>query len=159
EQGFVDGAPTMARFFRPAGLMNDGAGTVYVVDNGNTVVRTIALPSGNVGTYAGSNSAGSTDGTANKARFWSPQGIPANADDAYIADTNNGTIRHVMVASGEVTTIAGVAGMTGNSDGPSAQATFSQPTGVALDDTGRKLYVTDSNNHSIRVVDLDQKAV
>jgi DNA-binding beta-propeller fold protein YncE len=42
----------------------------------------------------------------------------------------------------------------GNADGPGAKATFSQPTGVALDDTGTKLYVADSNNRSIRVVDL-----
>ena len=158
-QGFVDGPAATARFYNPAGLMNDGAGTLYVADNVNAVIRTVALPSGTVSTYAGAKSAGSADGVGSKARFSSPQGIAANADEAYVADTNNDTIRHVTIATGEVTTIAGVPRMTGRADGPAAMATFSLPTGVALDDAGRKLYVTDANNHSIRVVDLAQGMV
>jgi sugar lactone lactonase YvrE len=153
-QGYVDGAPTTARFSTPAGLLNDGAGTLYVVDNLNAVIRTIALPAGTVGTYAGARSAGSSDGTGTEAHFSSPQGIAADADNAYVADTNNQTIRKVVVATGAVTTLSGVAGQQGHTEGPVAGATFNEPSGVALDGAGHKLYVADANNRCIRLIDL-----
>jgi len=158
-QGFVDGSPATARFSDPAGLLNDGAGTLYVADDGNAVIRKIALSSGNVSTYAGANSRGSSDGTATQARFSSPQGIATDGETAYVADTHNETIRRVVIATGEVTTIAGAAGQTGKSDGPALSARFDQPTGVALDSANHKLYVSDEYNQAIRVLDLDHGTV
>jgi len=42
-KGLVDGKGEDARFNSPAGMLNDGAGTLYVADSGNSVVRTISL--------------------------------------------------------------------------------------------------------------------
>jgi len=53
-----------------------------------------------------------------------------------VADTNNHTIRKVVLATGEVTTIAGLAGSPGSADGLGSTARFNAPSGVAVDTAG-----------------------
>jgi sugar lactone lactonase YvrE len=159
QEGFVDGPPAVARFNAPAGLMNDGAGTLYVADDGNSAIRTVALSSGSVSTYAGANSVGSADGTGSQALFSSPAGIATDGVVAYVADTHNETIRRVVISTGEVTTIAGAVGQSGRTDGPAASARFDQPAGLALDVAKHLLYIADLNNFSIRILDLAHATV
>jgi DNA-binding beta-propeller fold protein YncE len=54
----------------------------------------------------------------------------------------------------QVTTIAGD-GTTGHLDGPALSAQFDEPHGLAVASTGR-IYVSDSNNHAIRVIENGQ---
>jgi hypothetical protein len=68
-----------------------------------------------------------------------------------VADTNNNTIRKVVIASGAVTTLAGQAGVIGSADGAGTAASFSGPSGIVVDATGN-LYVADSLNHTIRKI-------
>jgi sugar lactone lactonase YvrE len=152
--GFVDGAVGAARFDSPAGLWNDGAGTVYVADNLNTVVRAIHLTTGTVSTLAGANPVGSTDGTGTAARFSGPLGIATDAASAYVADTGNDVIRKIDLATGKVTTLAGGVGQAARTDGALTVARFNQPEGLALDATAEQLYVADTTNRSIRRIDL-----
>jgi sugar lactone lactonase YvrE len=152
--GFVDGAGSVARFKSPAGLFNDGAGTVYLADEGNTVVRAIALAGPTVSTYVGAYSPGSTNGSGAKARFFAPQGLAADAHTVYVADTSNSILRKIVAATGVVTTLAGVAGQTGTADGAAGDARFNQPEGLALDTAAQRLYVADAQNRNIRRVDL-----
>ena len=152
--GLVDGAGDAARFNFPAGMVSDGAGTIYLADEGNFVVRAIDLAGGGVRTVAGVISKGATDGDASSARFSAPQGIVAGTDFAYVADTGNATIRQVTLATGAVTTLAGRAQETGAADGAASDARFNQPQGLALDPDARVLYIADAGNRAIRRVDL-----
>lgn len=158
-QGFVDGAGASARFDSPAGMWDGGAGTVYVADSGNYVLRAIDLSNATVGTYAGALSAGSADGAAPAARFSAPQGLAADDANAYVADTGNDTIRRVDLATGAVTTLAGAAGKPGQADGSGAGARFHGPEGIAVDPGTQALYVADTLNRTIRRVDLATGAV
>lgn len=45
-------------------------------------------------------------------------------------------IRRVLVSSGAVTTLAGQRGVFGSADGPGVSATFSIPSGIAMDAAG-----------------------
>jgi len=111
-----------------------------------------------VSTFAGRvATAGSTDGSATRARFDSPKGITTDGVNLYLADMNNHTIRKIDIASGMVTTIAGMAGKKGNSDGKGIAARFNRPYGITTD--GTSLYVTDSNNHCIRQIDIESGEV
>ena len=87
----------------------------------------------------------SVDGLGRVAEFCSPCGVALdNAGNVYVADTVNCTIRKIR-AAGEVTTLAGRAGVAGNVDGLGGEARFNNPTGVAMDSAGN-LYVADSEN-------------
>ena len=93
---------------------------------------------------------GSANGTGAEAEFNSPDGLTADlAGNAYVADNSN-TIRKVTPA-GVVSTIAGIPGVTGSSDGVGSAATFDQPAGMAVDASGN-LFVADSVNDTIREI-------
>jgi sugar lactone lactonase YvrE len=67
-------------------------------------------------------------------------------DDVFVADTENHTIRKIDSA-GLVTTVAGSAGNPGSTDTPPR---FRFPGGITA--LGGDLYVTDSENHTVRRV-------
>jgi hypothetical protein len=93
------------------------------------------------------------------AQFNRPQGVAANgAVNLYVTDTQNGTIRQVAFGTGAVTTLAGTAGVAGNSDGTGPAAQFRSPYGVAADNAGN-LFVADAGNCTIRKLVLSTGAV
>jgi sugar lactone lactonase YvrE len=150
-RGSADGVGAAARFFAPLSTATDGAGNVYVADTLNSTIRKVT-PDGVVSTLAGvAGMSGSADGTGAAARFRFPRGVAVDsASNVYVADTANSTIRKVT-PDGVVSTLAGVAGMSGSADGMGAAARFISPTSVAVDGTGN-VYVTDQFSNTIRKV-------
>lgn len=141
--GSLDGVGAAARFSGPTGLTLDAAGAIYVADTGNHTIRKLAQD-GRVTTLAGvAGISGSDDGAGLAARFNSPAGIASDASGAlYVADTNNLLIRKID-AAGNVSTIAGLAGVAGTVDGPGGMARFNGPHGIAVDASGN-IYVADT---------------
>jgi len=152
QSGSSDGAATGGALFNdPSGVAVDASGNVYVADGGNYTVRKIS--GGMVTTLAGlAGSPGSADGTGSAARFQDPQNIAINRStgNLYVPDGTGDTIR-MVTPGGAVTTIAGLAGAAGTSDGTGSGARFNNPTGIAVDNSGN-LFVTDYGNNSIREV-------
>ena len=138
-------------FSLPLGIALDSAGNVFLADMYTHVVRKISI-AGVVSTFAGAvDRYGSADGPAAQARFHSPNGVAIDsADNVYVADRNNSTIRKIT-PQGIVTTLAGKAGVSGNIDGPGSDARFSMPMSIAIDRSGN-LYVADALNRSVRKV-------
>jgi sugar lactone lactonase YvrE len=150
--GTVDGTGGGAAFAAPVGIaVAEPSGIVYVTEVGGNTVRAIA-PGGVVTTLAGAGgAAGSSDGTGAAARFFQPQGLKIDAaGNLIVADSGNSTIRQVTPA-GVVTTLAGIAGVTGSADGALNAATFSAPLDVAIDGAG-DIYVADNNNELVRKI-------
>ena len=147
--GTNDGTGSAAQFTNPTGVGVDSAGNVYVADTGNHTIRKVT-PAGVVTTLAGSPlNYGTNDGTGSAARFFYPFGLGLDAaDNVYVADTANNTIRKVTPA-GLVTTLAGLPGYNGTNDGTSTAARFNSPYGLAVD-TAANVYVADSFSHTIR---------
>lgn len=149
--GFTDGCGTAAQFNTPMGLTVDIEGNVYVADYENHAIRKIT-PEGCVSTLAGTGTEGYSDGEY--AEFGFPCGVVADdSGNVYVADKANNTIRQIT-ADGEVSTIAGTPGNTGNADGTGPNAQFDTPMGIALDTNGT-LYVADMNNGTIREIATD----
>lgn len=146
----ADGPLGASRFAFPTGIAVDSTGNVYVADSNNATIRKIST--GNVtSTYAGTaGSFGSANGAAlTVARFNQPNGVAVDSTGVvYVADTFSHTIRRITVA-GEVTTLAGLAGSSGSTDGTGAGARFYQPNGIAVDGASN-LYIADSQNRTIR---------
>jgi sugar lactone lactonase YvrE len=154
EEGDADGVGSAARFRIPDGITIDGAGNMYVVDAGSSVIRKIT-PAGVVSTYAGSpNEVGAEDGNRADARFMFPKGILSDAaGNLWVADTGGNTIRYIT-KEGVVSTLAGNKDASGLSDGEGTAATFNGPRGLARDSAGN-LYVADGLNNAIRKVTAD----
>jgi len=152
QTGTADGNGSAARFNFPAGLAVDVAGNVYVADHGSSTIRQITS-GGTVTTAAGSGGvSGNADGAAASARFDHPSAVSIDANgDVYIIDTSNQTVRKLTISTGNVTTLAGSAGVAGNADGAGIAARFFYPSGIAVTGTGT-VYVADTGNHSIRTV-------
>src|SRR5947209_1839517 len=149
--GSADGTGNAASFNGPFGVSVGSAGNVYVADTSNSTIRKIT-PGGVVSTLAGTaGSVGSTDGTGSAARFKSPSGVAVDSSgNLYVADTDNHTIRKITPA-GVVSTLAGLAGTSGSTDGTGSGARFNFPGGVAVD-SGNNVYVADSSNNTIRKI-------
>ncbi|MCM0082370.1 hypothetical protein L4X63_12300 [Geomonas sp. Red32] len=95
-------------------------------------------------------SPGSADGFGSAARFYQPNGITTDGTYLYVADWKNSTIRKISIATGEVSTLAGSAGVSGFADGAGSTARFNGPWGISTD--GTNLYVADRYNQTIRKV-------
>jgi secreted PhoX family phosphatase len=149
--GSADGTGRTAGFGSPNGIAIDGAGNLYVADEGNHTIRKVT-PAGVVTTLAGSaGMRGSADGTGAAARFNFPAAVGTDASgNVYVADEGNFTIRKITPA-GAVTTLAGAVGMQGSVDDTGSAARFHVPVGIAVDATGN-VFVADYGSHSIRKV-------
>ena len=93
------------------------------------------------------------DGTNNTARFFGPQGIiAAGSGLLYVADSGNQAVRKLALTGTNwaVTTVAGLAGLSGSADGLGTSARFCFPAGLALSATG-SFYVGDQGNNALRL--------
>ncbi len=139
--GMVDGTGTDARFNMPYNLAIDANDNLYVTDRVNNRIRKIT-PDAVVTTFAGTGTAGSTDGNATTATFNNPTGIDIDSNgDFYIVDAGGYRLRKITTSTMIVSTIAG-SDTGGTTDGQGINATFSQPMGVAVDEYG-VVYVSD----------------
>ncbi|MEI8042413.1 MAG: cadherin domain-containing protein, partial [Verrucomicrobiota bacterium] len=153
--GSANGTNATARFNSPRGITVDSAGNIYVADTGNHTIRKVTL-AGVVTTVAGlAGTSGTNDGLGSAARFNAPVGLAADGTNTlYVADTGNHTLRKIVLNTGTVTTLAGLAGSFGSVDDMGAAARFKSPSGITIDTTGR-LFVTESSNHTVRLVTPD----
>lgn len=156
--GSIDsGTGTDARFNQPTGITTDGT-NLYVADSLSNTIRKIVIATGAVSTLAGkAETSGSADGTGRDARFFYPARIATDGSNLYVTDFHNRTVRKIVIATGQVTTIAGKVGVSGSADGVGIIATFNQPNGITTD--GTNLYVTDSYTNSIRKIEISSGTV
>jgi sugar lactone lactonase YvrE/thiol-disulfide isomerase/thioredoxin len=149
----LDGALLEAGFAQPSGMAVIGQ-TLYVADSESNIIRAIDTASGQVKTLAGGDlfEFGDVDGTGDDVRLQHPLGLLANGDKLFIADTYNHKIKELDPKHERVSSLFGT-GKPGQADG--ASPSFYEPGGLAQ--ANGKLYIADTNNHAIRVVDLKTK--
>jgi len=163
----ADGTFEESAFAQPSGLAR-WKGTLYVADSESSSIRSLDLEKRTVGTLVGGNFApanlfhfGDEDGKGLGMRLQHPLGVAVVEGVLYIADTYNHKVKAVDLAdldggSGAVRTFAGT-GKPGRVDGPAAEALFHEPGGLAH--LAGKLYVADTNNHRIRIIDVAARTV
>jgi sugar lactone lactonase YvrE len=155
----------------PAGGMEMGPDDeLYFADTGNHMIR-VLHPDGTVDTIAGvapepydpselkeKAPDGDFEGEgvdALEARFNRPRDVAVDGDgNVFVADMENNCVR-MIDHHGEITTVAGVCGERGDAGdgGPATEALLDRPYGIGLDGDGN-LYIADTYNHRIRVIDL-----
>lgn len=149
----LDGSLAEAGFAQPSGMAVIGQ-TLYVADSESNIIRAIDLNTGTVKTLVGGDlfDFGDVDGTGDNVRLQHPLGLLADGDKILIADTYNHKIKELDPKRQRVRSLFGT-GKPGQADGVSPS--FYEPGGLAQ--ANGKLYIADTNNHAIRVVDLKKR--
>ena len=155
-----DAALPLAALAQPSALAWDGE-RLYFADAESSAIRA-ATPGGEVATIVGTGlfDFGDRDGAGDEARLQHAQGLAWWEREAklLVADTYNHRVKTVDRATREARAFAG-AGEPGFTDGAADQARFWEPGGLAVTADGRRAYVADTNNHALRVIDLDTREV
>jgi hypothetical protein len=172
--GFLDGPAATAKFNHPRGVAVDSNGVVYVADTANHRIRKLDPKTKTVTTLAGDGIEGFTDGAAlSAARFSFPSDVAVLETNSgatvtvFVADTGNHRVRQIQ--NGVVTCLSGLCGAgvetarlaqerqkphAGLADGDPLGTRFDSPMGIAVDADG-VVFVADTGNHLIRLVDPD----
>ena len=159
-----DGAQaTKAMLYNPTDVAVDGAGNLFVADQGNNVVR-VVTPAGQIGTFAGGGTRASgpdglgDQGPATSAILYGPSAVTVDGSgNVFIADSYHHLVREVIAISNQIVVVAG-GGKGGGNDGygdggAGTNAVLSNPTGLASDGN-RNLYIADTAHSTVRVVNL-----
>ncbi len=153
--GFADGGAAHCSFSSPQGLICDWR-AIYVADTGNHAIRRIDHVSGQVTTLAGTGDRGCilrgtlADEAVELASVWD---LEICGDRLFFANAGTHQLGELNLATNAVRSIAG-SGSEAMEDGEAGGANLAQPTGLALDPSGRTLYFADSESSSVRRLHL-----
>lgn len=159
----------LAGWAQPSHLSAANDGIMFVADSESSSVRAVDTNTGShpTRTLAGGDGLfaenlfafGDKEGKGANARFQHP--LAVCFDDTrkllYVADSYNHRIK-VVDESGSVRVFCG-SGSPGLRDGDAKHAMFWEPSGLALSADGSKLYVADTNNFAIRIIDTSKRKV
>lgn len=143
---------TQATICLPSGMTRDSVGNLIVADQFNGRIRKITT-AGKISTIAGNGLYGASGdgGLATKASIAPFSPAYDSSGNLYFSNVTNCVVRKVDT-SGTITTIAGTGTCGYDGDGiPATTAQLNGPRGLAFDPAGN-LYVSDTNNHRIRIV-------
>lgn len=161
-EGLQDGQFSNAELAQPSGLyFRDGV--LYFADSESSSIRAADMTTQTVNTLAGPPmndlfAFGDVDGGFGDSRLQHPLAVVGGADGSlYVADTYNSKIKLLDPAAEDITTLFGLGGDGGFTDGDASAAQFDEPGG--LDFADGKLYVADTNNDAIRIIDVGSGTV
>src|SRR4029079_9436263 len=149
----MDGALLDAGFAQPSGITSDGQ-KLYIADSESNIIRGISLTDGGVETIVGGDlfDFDDVDGSGDDVRLQHPLGVVALDGQILIADTYNHKIKQLDPKTRSVKSFLG-SGKPGQTDG--SMPSFYEPGGLSV--ANGKLYIADTNNHAVRMVDLKTK--
>ncbi|MEN8237754.1 MAG: thioredoxin-like domain-containing protein [Actinomycetota bacterium] len=152
-EGTVNGAFEEAELAQPSGLALDDDHRLFFADSESSSIRAGDLAAGTASLIVGGDANlfefGDVDGAGNQARLQHPLGIAVSGNTLYVADTYNSKIKRVDTAQNSISSWLGDA--SGWEDGTTPL--FNEPGGLSLD--GDVLYVADTNNHAVRLIDVN----
>lgn len=141
----------------PTGIAVGASGVIYFTERMRSRIRTIELD-GTLGTFAGDGQPAfrGDGGPAASASLQFPAGLSLVRGVLYVADASNDRIRTIDLATGRIGTVAGngVRDFAGDG-GPATGAALNVPEAVAVTPDGASMYIADTRNNRVRLVDLD----
>ena len=156
-EDITNGPLKQAALAQPSSISSDGT-SLFVADSEGSSIRRVSLGrNGQVTTIAGASDLpngrtlfefGDLDGIGAEARLQHPLGTAYKDGIVYVADSYNHKIKKIGVKNQHVETWLGDGKPGAGVDPPQ----LSEPAGLSI--TADKLYIADTNNHRICVVDL-----
>lgn len=157
----IDGGLRAASFAQPSGLAVEER-ALYIADSESSSLRRILISPDTgaeiVETATGGDlyAWGDADGTGDSACLQHPLGVCAYRGAVYITDTYNHKIKVFDPLANSLRTLAGT-GKPGLANGFGDMAQFCEPGGLSA--ANGFLYIADTNNHCLRLLDLDTNIV
>lgn len=147
--GYMNGVGAAALFTFPLNVALSSDGSFALVTE-SQFVRRLVIATRMVTTMAGSGSTGFADGAGTFASFNYPSGVAISPDSTFalVSDGSNNRLRHISLATGVVTTLAGSS--LGFADGVGTLAQFNQQRGVAIAPNGSYALIADYGNNRVR---------
>jgi sugar lactone lactonase YvrE len=161
-EGLWNSTPRGSELAQPSGLYFVD-NLLYFADSESSSVRVVDIDANRVRTVSGPPDGslfdfGDVDGEVGESRLQHPLDVTGTYDGLiFIADTYNSRIKTLDPETNVTTTAFGLGGDGGFADGGSSTAEFDEPGGLSYAE-GR-LYVADTNNHAIRLIDLEEGIV
>lgn len=153
--GQTDGALDTALLNGPQGVATFGASLFATGFDG--VLRRVDVTAGEVATVVGNSAdARAVDGSATEARLggaFAPPVIDEERGLLYYADLDAGSVRVVDLDTFAVSTLAGPVAPRGLVDGTLEHARFGRLYGVTATRDGARVYVADTDNGAVRLVE------
>ncbi len=156
-EGLLDGELNNAELAQPSGLYWKN-NILYFADAESSSIRAADFNRNKVTTLAGPTTNdlfdfGDVDGKFGESRLQHTLALTLGDNGKlFVADTYNSKIKVLTPATKAIKTLVGLGGTGGFRDGSAAEAQFDEPGGLAYN--AGKLYVADTNNNAIRVVDV-----
>jgi thiol-disulfide isomerase/thioredoxin len=153
-ENLADGDWETSNFAQPSGLSADET-YLYVADSETSSIRKIHFQDATVETIIGQGlfDFGDIDGPPEKARLQHALGVDVAGTQLFVADTYNNKLKTIDLETGRVLSLVGD-GKGELSDDPPR---FDEPSDLQV--VGSELFVADTNNHAIRIVDRETKKV
>jgi thiol-disulfide isomerase/thioredoxin len=143
---------------QPSGLFFS-RGDLYIADSESSTIRRANFTANRIEVVSGTVEDslfdyGDIDGLAGVSRLQHALGVTGTpeGDRIFIADTYNNRIKELNPLTSATATLFGLGGLGGYRDGDASVAQFDEPGGLSY--AAGRLYVADTNNHAIRVIDL-----
>uniref|UniRef100_A0A4W4EMU5 NHL repeat-containing protein 2 n=1 Tax=Electrophorus electricus TaxID=8005 RepID=A0A4W4EMU5_ELEEL len=163
--------PRKAGLAQPSGLAlapDQPWNCLFIADSESSTVRSLSLSDGAVKHVVGGErdplnlfAFGDVDGKGVEAKLQHPLGVAWDAASGllYVADSYNHKIKVVEPKTKQCRVLAGT-GQPGDGFGAGfQQCGFNEPGGLCVAEGGKLLYVADTNNHRIKVLDLETQTV
>ncbi len=152
-----------AELAQPSGLYYAGAGKLYFADSESSTIRLADFENDLVTVVSGTTANnlfdfGDIDGELGENRLQHALGVEGGPNgEVFIADTYNSRIKVIPAGATGTRTLYGLGGVGGYADGAAGLAEFDEPGGLSYADG--ILYIADTNNHVIRMIDLEASIV
>jgi thiol-disulfide isomerase/thioredoxin len=128
----------------------------YIAMAGHHQIWVMDLKNNYVQPYAGSGREGRIDGKLMESALAQPSGITTDGKSLYVADSEVSSIRSIDLDEKNVETVVGLDLFEfGDVDGKGREVRLQHPLGVLYHDG--KIYVADTYNHKIKIVDPKAK--
>lgn len=155
--GLALGSSPIAPLLYPGKIkpLPDPRSALWVIaDSGHHQIVVITDEGRELARY-GSGEAGFADGAAGDASFQSPQGLVADEESIFVADTGNHAIRRIDRASGRVETLAGTGRRGPRLTGPTVARDTVLASVWDLEKRGASLVFANAGSHQLGVLDLE----
>ncbi|MEM9301107.1 MAG: thioredoxin-like domain-containing protein [Pseudomonadota bacterium] len=138
----------------PVGLVFQGP-DLFISASGIGQIWRLDLANNTLGWFSGTGQFGVIDGEPVQCAYAQPMGLAANQTFLFVADADGSAIREVRTQSGHVKTRTGQNPFVfGRDDGPPGKALLQYPMDIALRPRSEELWIADSFNDALRVLDL-----